>query len=186
MKRIAWIVGCLLLFSLNAEAVNETPLPEAKALIGMKLSISKGWVVPGWNLGGSYSLVAGKEELGVDVLDQGNVTIFITHLLDKADMSKTILDAHELPQDFFAWKIVNGKVVPKRKDAYTNPNYYNFNARCKSDDYETVVGIVRRQPGVSMGLSEDVKRAWAIDQKAGRITKISPKGVSCFVETGQD
>lgn len=186
MKRIAWIVGCLLFLSVNAEALEETALPEAKALIGMKLSISKGWIVPRWNLGGSYSLLARKEELGVDVLNRGNVTIFITLLLDKTDMSKTILDARELPQDFFAWKVVNGKVVPKRKDAYTNPNYYNFNARCKSDDYETVVGIVRPQPGVSMGWSEDVKRAWAIDQKAGRITEISPKGVSCFVETGQD
>ena len=186
MKKITWIcLNWLLIFSVNAQPVDEALPSEVKPLIGMKMPVKAGDVVPGWKIMGAGLLVLGAKgevwpKLGYELLYQKNISIFVIDAIDEGH-NRTILDARVLPEQFLSYTVKDGKIVYKKN----SEQFYEFVHMCESKtDEPLVVGLVRPEQGVSMGRSDQVIRAWVIDTNTGHISKISPKGVTCFFEQG--
>lgn len=179
------VAGEMVLLVGNAQGADEALPPEVKVLIGMKIPAKAGDVVPGWNVMGAGMLGVKTETglaLGYELLYQQNISIFVIDAKDK-DLNRAILDAHVLPRQLMNYNVNVGEIVFKKNAS----QFYEFVHSCKREPYEPlVVGLVRPEPGVAMGWSEQVRRAWAIDSQTGHITNISTQGVSCFVETGTD
>lgn len=179
---LAYVCGVLMLTG-YAQAADEPLPPEVKKLIGAKIAFDpeRGGKVPGWNMLGSYSF-AGIEELGIEEMYNENMSIFAVISINKAGSSKMILDAKILPQQALSYSIKNGNIIPRK-----NRNALYLNNSCKRTASELIVGLMRPEPEMEKGncthWSKDVKRAWNIDQKTGRLTEISPQGVSCYWET---
>jgi hypothetical protein len=90
-------------------------------------------------------------------------------------MSITILDAQLLPPQAQFDK--DGSLIRSQ----VNSQLYVFEHACVSTRNEKVVGMVRPEPGKEHceHLSRQVQRAWKIDKKTGKITEVSPQGISC-------
>lgn len=160
--------------------------PEVEALIGMKIPSEKQGSfgkIPGWKSKTWTALSIfpqPQQDISVEELYRDDEFIFVIKLFDKKDWSTTILDAQILPLRLLEYQIKNGGIVWKK-----NSQGYNFESMCQNTRLETVVGLMRPEPGKEncTHKSKQVKRAWQIDKKIGRITEIPPQGVSCHWET---
>jgi hypothetical protein len=177
-----FVVGGMLMSAGDAQCAEE-PLPlEVKKLIGMKIPAKapgRAGSVPGWKLVGSYPLV-GRGDMGVDELFKDNTSIFAIILRDEKDSSQIILDARVLPRDSLPYFVKNGKFIPR----YSKQTLY-FKSMCERADAEIIVGLMTPLKSSSdcTHRSNQVKHAWLIDSRTGRISAVSGQGVSCYWET---
>lgn len=160
--------------------------PEVEALIGMRIPSEKQGSfgkIPGWKTKGWTALSISprpQQDMSVEELYRDDEFIFIIKLFDKKDWSTTILDAQILPLRLLEYQTKNGELVWKK-----NTQGYNFESMCQNPQLDTVVGLMRPEPGkeICTHKSKQVQRAWKIDKKTGHITEIPPQGVSCHWET---
>lgn len=177
------VAGGMSLLAVNAQGAGDTLPPEVEVLIGMRIPAKapgRGGNVPGWGRMGSYALdavILPQQSLGVEELYRDDVSIFAIILLDEKDWSRTILDAQVIPQKLLWYYVKNGKFVEKK-----NRRLHSFSSMCKRADSETIVGLMRPEPGKENCThnSKQVIRAWKIEQQTGRITGIPTQDVSCF------
>ncbi|MBU1214990.1 MAG: hypothetical protein KKF58_05800 [Gammaproteobacteria bacterium] len=178
------VVGGFVMSAGNAQCADEPLPPEVKKLIGMRIPAKAGDVVPGWKVMGAgiFGVKTGAgQELGYELLYQQDISILVTDELD-SDHSRTIIDARILPRQLLTYKVEGGKAVRKKN---ANRMYFVEHG-CKSENYEAVVVGLVRSENSKIGCehwSSQVKRAWSIDVDSGRISEISPRGVSCLIQS---
>lgn len=192
MKQIVQIfLGWLLLFSVNSQAADDAIPAEIKALIGNKIFAKTPKTVgdvPDWKITGGGTLVGTsivETNLGYELRHKGNINIFWIDTID-SDYNRTILDVRVLPQSLLFYDIKDDKIIPKKNWRHL----YMFQHSCQKDSSEkqVIVALIRPEQGKDncVHWTSQVKLAWSIDSKTGRISEISPKGISCHYDDAED
>ncbi len=155
--------------------------PEVEALIGKKFS---GDHVPGWDLLRDTLLTDEHDvpPIGLVYLEHNGMTIFLTEIVGLNGANSTVLDAQVLPKEA-EFNKETGELLQTKENASRYVFGYCFN----SND-ERLVGMMRPQKGKELcgHKTKLVQRAWKIDTKTGHITEISPTGVTCIWEMGEN
>jgi hypothetical protein len=158
--------------------------PEVEALIGKQIPRIG---IPGWSkLSGSLfeSSQQSAQAMGLEVMDRGGKSIFLIELIDTKNDYATVLDAQILPKQ--PRYDAKGKPIGSRKE---NARLYSFTEGCQRENAEAVIvgTALPEQDKEHCGhWTKRVQRAWMIDPQTGRITEISPEGVSCLIESEYD
>lgn len=180
---VSWLIGAT-----PASLAGEKNPPEVEALIGMRLKwfpvagSGKNEEIPGWTFKRWASLNISpqpKQSIGVEEIYQGNGSFaFVVDLADAANRIRTILDAQALPRQLLGYTVKKDKIVWKKNTR----QLYHFEPMCERAIHETVVGLMRPETGKEdcIHKSKRVLRAWIINEQSGRISEITPRGVSCY------
>lgn len=186
MKGIAVLLliarGALVLAADNTPIQDEPLPPEVKKLIGMKIQSEKQgefgrikkWKSKRWATLNIFPKPS--QTIGVQELYQNDMSIFVIELMDETDWSVTLLDARVLPRHLLNYNVKNGEIVWKK-----TPLDYRFEPMCYRKPKERIVALMRSEQGREdcTHTTRQVKRAWKVEEENGRISEISPQGVSC-------
>lgn len=142
--------------------------PEVEALIGKPITKNG---LPGWQHHISVLLnlfPQSGEALGLDDIERNGVEVFLVEKIPQKDGSAIVIDAQVLPKQ---------ATTGSKK----NSRPYQFETACESPNEERVVGLMLPERGKEDcgHISKKVLRAWKIDTQTGRITEISPEGITC-------
>ncbi len=179
----------LLLFYFSVVNADEPLLPEVKFLIGIQVPDTeqgRNGEVSGWTMhGGQVFRISNDNTFvwGVGGYFKNDLNIFAVEMRNNKENNRTILDAQILPNDLLTYSLVNGRVVTKKQWW----KFYVPTVGCERKRGEVIVGLVRPEleKHECSHKTNQVKRAWIIDQETWHISEISPQGVSCDYMGGE-
>lgn len=102
------------------------------------------------------------------------------------DKSSEVVDIVELPFELMGYRVPGKKNVAKHDP---KQRFFHINTYCKreKDDEGIVIGLVREEKKYKdcSHPTKQIKAAWLMSLETGKFTSISPKEVTCYIDTGE-
>lgn len=187
MKRISLIALYYIMLAPITVLADDVLPPNLLSLIGKTFAL-KATEFPDWRIARSAMLEKGQQEgheIAVEHLYRSDMSILVSELINKNDQSTTILDIRVISTRYLDSEVINGNLSFKKNGG----QLFRFEAFCKinASDEKYIVGLIRPEPGQEdfTHWTTQVKRAWSIDRKTGKISNVSPEQVSCWWQSAE-